>query len=248
MAALMRINDVAKKYNITKRSLRYYEEVGLLNSRRIGASKSRYFDEAAINRLEQILLLRSVDFTINEISKVLLSDNRESTFEIFENRLKEIADMIDELNYCKGIIASFIKIGKSIGVDKVNIYQLLRDQIYVHNNDERMLSMEEKYEGDIIKVEFGVAIVPIVCPTECDNFLDKIKEMRNKIETETSKRIPLIRVLDNEELDEWQYRISIKKKVMLDNNLEIIAPEDRSSAMLSYLESIVKTSIDEICN
>lgn len=246
LATLMKINDVAKKYKTTKRSLRYYEEIGLIKSTRIGAAQSRCFDDISINRLEQILLLRSVQFSIKDISLVLLSDNADTAFEIFLNRLKELNKKIDELTYFKAIISSFIKIGSNIGIDNINIYQLLKDQIYIHHNDERMINMEKSYEGDIIKLEFGLGIVPIISPKENSNFLEQIKAMRNKLENETSKDIPLIRVCDNGELKDLQYRISIKGKTLIDNDLEIVPETDRASEILRYLEFIVKSNIDNI--
>lgn len=246
MATLMKINDVAKKYNITKRSLRYYEEIGLLKATRMGASNSRYFDNAAINRIEQILLLRSIKFSINDISLVLLSNNADLAFEIFINRLNEIDEKISELNYFKAVIGSFIKIGRSLGINNINIYQLLKDQIYIHNNDERMKNMEKNYEGDIIRFELGMGVIPLVDPKENGNFLDKIRHMRKKLEEETSRNIPLIRVLDNSELNELQYKISIKGKVLVDNNLALVPQEDRVFEMVRYLESVVKSNIDDI--
>lgn len=244
MAALMKISDVSKKYNITKRSLRYYEEIGLLKSIRNGISKSRYFDENEINRLEQILILRSIKFSINEISMVLHSDNTDMIFEIFSNRLKELNDKIDELNYSKYIIGSFIEMGKTIGINKVNIYQLLREQIYVHSKDERMINVEKSYEGDIIKLEFGIGILPLINPTE--SFLEMIKHMRNKLETELKRDIPLMRIMDNDKLNGLQYKISVKGQTLIDNDLEIVPDVDKVKEMVRYLESIIRANIDHI--
>lgn len=248
MAELIKINDVARKYNITKRSLRYYEEIGLLKSTRLGASQSRYFDEASINRLEQILLLRSVKFSMKDISLILLSNNPDNTFDIFQNRLKELNEKLDELNYCKNIIGSFIKVGSNIGLKNINIYQLLKDQIYIHEKDERMINMVKNYEGEIIKLDFGFGVVSVCKPSENSNFLEEIKQMRSRIEKETNKEVPLIHVCDNGDLNDLQYRITVKGKILVDNNLENIKEADRGPEMLKYLEHIIKVNIDEIQN
>lgn len=245
MTGLMKINDVAGKYKITKRSLRYYEEIGLLKSIRIGASQSRFYDADAINNLEQILLLRSVNFSIAEISKVMLSNNSDTAFKIFINRLDELTSKLSELNYCKTVISSFISIGKALGIENVNVYQLLKEQIYIHNNDERMINMENLYEGDIIRLEIGLGIIPLITPQENTKFFDDIKAMRNRLEAEANKNIPLIRVLDNDNLDTLQYRIIVKGKALVDNSLEIVPPIDRISEMLRYLELIMKQFLSD---
>jgi DNA-binding transcriptional MerR regulator len=242
----MKINDVAKKYKITKRSLRYYEEIGLIDSTRVGASQSRYYDNTSLNRLEQIILLRSVNFSIDQISQVLLSKDSSAAFNIFESRLVELEDKINELSYFKTVIGSFIEIGKNIGISNLNIYQLLKDQIYIQNNNERMIAMEQKYDGDIIKFEFGLAVIELIRPKDDFNFLEKIKLMRNKLEAETGKEIPLIRVRDNAELEEFQYRIMIKDKIIIKNNLINVPEAERVSEMLHYLNFVIKSNIDEI--
>jgi Predicted transcriptional regulators len=248
LAALMKINEVAKKYNITKRTLRYYEEIGLLKTVRIGTAQSRYFDENAINRLEQILLLRSIKFSIKDISLVLLSDNTDTVFDVFSNRLNEVNEKIEELSYINAVISSFIKIGKSAGVAKVNIYQLLKDQIYINNRNERMIDMEKSYEGDIIRLEFGKGIVQYVDPKEGGKLIPNIKELRKALEEENLKEIPLVRVMDNLKLGELQYRISIKGKVLVDNSLVSVSPEERIPDMLSNLEKAIKSNIGDILN
>lgn len=246
MATPMKINEVSKKYGITKRSLRYYEEIGLLKSIRKGDSQSRYYDENAVNRLEQILLLRSVKFSIQEISSVLLSDNTDAAFEIFINRQQEIEERIKELGYIRAVIGSFIKMGRSIGICNVNIYQLLKDQIYMHGHDERMRNMEKSYEGDIVRLEFGLGVLPFIKPNESTDFLDRIREVRNRLELETGKEIPLIRVRDNEGLEELQYRISVKGRILEDHYLEAVPDGDKPAEMVRALENIIRANIEDI--
>lgn len=55
MSKLM-INQVAKIYHITKITLRYYEEIGLLTNVKKNYSNYRYYDDETLIRLEQILL------------------------------------------------------------------------------------------------------------------------------------------------------------------------------------------------
>lgn len=183
---------------------------------------------------------------MNDISLVLLSDSADLSFKIFVNRLNEIDKKMDELNYIKAVISSFIKIGKSLGIGNINIYQLLRDQIYVHKNNERMINMEKSYEGDLIRFELGVGIIPLVDPEKGGKFLDMVKESRKRLESETSKSIPLIRILDNPELNELQYRISVKGKLITDNDLLHVPPEKRLSEMTQRLEGAIKSNISDI--
>jgi len=57
MGNMMKIRDVSDKYDITTRTLRYYEDMELINSVRSEDYAYRLYDEATIKKLEQILTL-----------------------------------------------------------------------------------------------------------------------------------------------------------------------------------------------
>ena len=57
MNSLTKIKDVSNKYDVTARTLRYYEDMGLITSSRSEDYAYRLYDERAIERLEQILIL-----------------------------------------------------------------------------------------------------------------------------------------------------------------------------------------------
>lgn len=70
MSDLLKIRDVSNKYNITTRTLRFYEEKGLLTSIRSDNSTRRFYDEVSIRRLEQILLFRQSNLSIKDIQGI----------------------------------------------------------------------------------------------------------------------------------------------------------------------------------
>ena len=58
MNELIKITDMTGCYGISARTLRYYEDIGLIASTRSEDYAYRLYDEAAVQRLEQILILR----------------------------------------------------------------------------------------------------------------------------------------------------------------------------------------------
>ncbi|WP_313340027.1 MerR family transcriptional regulator [Sedimentibacter sp.] len=56
--------NVSSKYDITARTLRYYEDMGLLYSTRSDDYAYRMYDKNAVRRLEQILILRKLNISI----------------------------------------------------------------------------------------------------------------------------------------------------------------------------------------
>lgn len=65
------IQDIARLSGTTSRTLRHYDDVGLLPPSRIGSNGYRYYDEHALTRLQRILLLRELGLGIPAIAEVL---------------------------------------------------------------------------------------------------------------------------------------------------------------------------------
>ena len=65
------IVEVARMSGVSSRALRHYDEVGLLPPARIGANGYRYYEQAELLRLQQILLLRELGLGLAEIRDIL---------------------------------------------------------------------------------------------------------------------------------------------------------------------------------
>ena len=63
---LTRINQVVDNFGVSSRTLRYYEEVGLLWSNHPDNKTQRYYDAAALERLKQIIILRKLQIPVKE--------------------------------------------------------------------------------------------------------------------------------------------------------------------------------------
>ncbi|MBC1842559.1 MerR family transcriptional regulator, partial [Listeria seeligeri] len=68
---LQTITQVAKEYEISTRMLRYYEQVGLIKSLRKDDYAYRVYDEGAVIRIRQIIILRKLRIPVKQIIKIL---------------------------------------------------------------------------------------------------------------------------------------------------------------------------------
>ncbi|TLM82171.1 MerR family transcriptional regulator [Pseudarthrobacter sp. NamE2] len=64
------IQDVARMAGTTSRTLRHYDDVGLLKPSRVGGNGYRYYDGAALLQLQRILLLRGLGLGLPAIAEV----------------------------------------------------------------------------------------------------------------------------------------------------------------------------------
>ncbi|MDR5698661.1 MerR family transcriptional regulator [Agromyces aerolatus] len=72
------IQEVARLAGTTSRTLRHYDDLGLLAPTRVGTNGYRYYDQAALVRLQRILLLRDLGLGLPVIADVIAGEASES--------------------------------------------------------------------------------------------------------------------------------------------------------------------------
>lgn len=98
------ISQLSKLAGVSSRTLRYYEEIGLLLPREKGDNGYRYYDSRQVDRLQQIMFYRSFDMELDDIKNILNSDDfnqvtaLESHLVKLENQKAKINRLIDNVN------------------------------------------------------------------------------------------------------------------------------------------------------
>ena len=72
---MMTVNDVSKLTGVTIRTLQYYDKIGLLKPAEYTESGYRLYDDTALERLQQILLFRELEFPLKEIKEIMESSD-----------------------------------------------------------------------------------------------------------------------------------------------------------------------------
>ena len=67
------VSELAKLSRVSTRTLRYYDQIGLLKPKRDNTNDYRVYTEADIDRLQQILFYRELGMVLEEIKSILLS-------------------------------------------------------------------------------------------------------------------------------------------------------------------------------
>ena len=75
-ATTLRIGDLAERAGVTPRTIRYYEELGLLPPAEREHGKHRTYDEAAVERLREITRLRDLlGLSLEELKRVIQAED-----------------------------------------------------------------------------------------------------------------------------------------------------------------------------
>lgn len=68
---MMTVNEVSKLTGVSIRTLQYYDSIGLLKPTEYTESGYRLYDDTALERLQQILLFRELEFPLKEIKEIV---------------------------------------------------------------------------------------------------------------------------------------------------------------------------------
>lgn len=114
---LYTISELATEFDISTRTIRYYEEIGLINSQRKKETQQRNYTAKDRARLKLILRGKRFGFSLNEIKEILGLYDVDPTeniqlrrsIELGDKRIAEIDEMIEELQKTKQEMLEFKK-------------------------------------------------------------------------------------------------------------------------------------------
>ena len=83
----MYIKEFAKLTGVSVRTLHYYDEIGLLKPSAVDEQNGyRFYDERSLERMQEILFYRELDFPLKSISEILASPNYDKQKALTEQR------------------------------------------------------------------------------------------------------------------------------------------------------------------
>ena len=103
---MMTVNEVSKLTGVSIRTLQYYDKIGLLKPAEYTESGYRLYDDAALERLQQILLFRELEFPLKDIKDIVTRSDfdkkkaLEQQIELLELRKEHIEKLII---MCRGL-------------------------------------------------------------------------------------------------------------------------------------------------
>ncbi|WP_246451951.1 MerR family transcriptional regulator [Alkalicella caledoniensis] len=105
---MMTISEVSRTFNVSTRTLRYYEQIGLLSSLRKEDYAYRMYDENVVRRLQQIIVLRKLRISLKEIAVILENIEYNSILSIFLENIQELDSEIVALSTIRDILKIFV--------------------------------------------------------------------------------------------------------------------------------------------
>lgn len=136
---LIRINEVVENFGISSRTLRYYEEMGLLWSNHPDYKTQRYYDPTALERLKQIIILRKLQIPIKDIVIIFKSENMTTLIQSFVNKLESLDAEISTLSELRHLVDDFHNKMLMSCIKKISGITLLYEE-----TDKRLATVKRK--------------------------------------------------------------------------------------------------------
>ena len=134
----MKINELAKLFNVSKESIRYYESLGLLHPTR-SLNGYREYVESDIDDLMFILNLKKLNLTLEDISILIAIKNKETSLSC----KKETVLFLE--THITNITNQLLFMEKSLGtLNEIHSIISTSDGI---NDEEKVIPLLKQFEG-----------------------------------------------------------------------------------------------------
>lgn len=121
----MKIQELAQSTGINAKTIRYYEEIGILPAPARAENNYREYSEQDVERLRLVAGARRLDLSLDDIQEIIaLRDHREAPCRIMLERLAqkadEIAERIRALQRLEGELRELHALGLTFPTDDVD--------------------------------------------------------------------------------------------------------------------------------
>lgn len=140
------VQKLAVLAGVSTRTLRYYDEIGVLKPARINSSGYRIYGEKEVDRLQQIMFYRELGVDLDSIKEILYSPSFDENAALKEHREK----LLEKRNQLDTLIAN---VEKTIALKEGRINMSNKEKF--QGFKKKMIEDNEKKYGREIREKYG---------------------------------------------------------------------------------------------
>ncbi|MFD1738886.1 MerR family transcriptional regulator [Bacillus salitolerans] len=216
--------ELSKRLNISVRTIRYYNQIGLVQPSKIGGGGKRFYSKEDCLKLEKVLLLKSLSLPLEEIGQIVAE---QSTENILTGHKAYLEQQLKSINKAIGYTNSLLNIMKLEGtLDLADIITLIVP-LQEKQNWGKYFSIEEQ---DILQKNLPKVEESNVATRKWINLIKRIELCIEEGISPRSKQAKLI-IEDMDILSEETFQ---GDKELMDKFWEIRRSEESSSTLNLY--------------
>ncbi|WHY78759.1 MerR family transcriptional regulator [Neobacillus sp. WH10] len=140
------VQKLAHLAGVSTRTLRYYDEIGILKPARINSSGYRIYGQEEVNRLQQILFYRELGVSLDRIKTIVTAPSFDGVAALREHREK----LLEKKEQLELLIAN---VEKTISVTEGRIQMSNKERF--EGFKKKMIEENEKQYGKEIRKKYG---------------------------------------------------------------------------------------------
>ncbi|KEO82413.1 MerR family transcriptional regulator [Tumebacillus flagellatus] len=140
------VQKLGQLAGISTRTLRYYDEIGILKPARINSSGYRIYGQAEVNTLQQILFYRELGLSLESIREIITDPGFDGTRALQEHR----EQLLDKRKQLDLLIAN---VEKTIASTEGRLH--MSDQEKFEGFKQKMIEENEQKYGKEIREKYG---------------------------------------------------------------------------------------------
>lgn len=144
------VHKLSQLAGVSTRTLRYYDEIGILKPARINSSGYRIYGQAEVDRLQQILFFKALGVKLDAIKQIMTSPAYDAAKALQEHR----SQLLDKRNQLDVLIANVEKTlasmeGRITMTDREK-FEGFKQQLIDENEAKYGKEIREKYGEDAV--------------------------------------------------------------------------------------------------
>ncbi|WMT41190.1 MerR family transcriptional regulator [Paenibacillus sp. D2_2] len=234
------VKQVSLLTGVSVRALQFYDEIGLLRPTRVNDAGYRLYDDDLLEKLQQILFFKELDFTLSEI-KAFMDNPQFDKKSVFEKQRGLIQMKCDRLNALLGLLDKLIKGEKCMDFkdfDMSDYFRVMANFKRTHTDEIiKQLGSIEDFDSIFLKMNDNEAEITKMAIKEYGSVENYTKAMEKNFEKFLSGKLlpPKSEVDDLIEKGE-----SITKRLTADLSKDIASSDIQGivSEMVSFTDDV----------
>ena len=141
------ITEVCKMFGTTSRTLRFYEEKGIIQSTTVGISSRRQYTEEQVSIIKNVIVLRALGLSVKAIAELQTKESdlkeavlskRAEIYASIDSRIREINllnEALSALESGKDIFAEDWQLSSAMNAEEKEIARICTDAIFSGDTD-----------------------------------------------------------------------------------------------------------------
>lgn len=157
--------ELSKRLQVSIRTLRYYDQIGLVQPSKKGNGGKRYYSKEDILELEKILLLKSLSLSLEDSKKIVAEKTITAILLAHKSLLEEQLDSLNKSIHHTTTLLNVLKLEKSLNWEDLLSLVLTKEkdrdwkEYFTEDEQSSLMSQLPKVEKDDLSTKKWINII-----------------------------------------------------------------------------------------